>query len=303
MELFPIKMLDKLNPDIICLQEFANLGGNYEKPMFKNLWVGCLLLVACETSPVGPNLPVARAAVSNSVSTYIVRFSDTEPDVNGKVSSILKQYNATKQVFVYKNTIKGMAIQTNDSIINLIKEVDGVISVEEDAQVTINQSWGLDRIDQRNLPLDLSYTYPNQGNNVVAYILDTGIDATNSEFTNRLLVGKNFADTTTSTQDCNGHGTHVAGITGGTTFGVAKQIKLVPVRVLGCNGSGTWSAVIAGIDWTAGNFTKPAVMNASIGGGYNQSVNAAITNAVAKGLAAVSKIVKPQAITNNAIKK
>ena len=251
----------------------------------KYFWMACLLLFACVETPAEPIETVARTSIHEPVSnTYIVRFSDNEPNVVGKVSSILRQYNTAKQVFVYKNTIKGMAIQTTDSIINLIANDSAVVSVETDGFARTNQSWGLDRIDQQYLPLDLTYAYPNSGNNVTAYILDTGIQSSNSEFIGRVLSGKNFTDTTSSTEDCNGHGTHVAGIVGGTTYGVAKQIKLIPVRVLNCSGSGSWSGVIAGLDWAAGSFTKPAVMNMSIGGSYNQSVNAAVSAAIAKGL-------------------
>src|SRR5689334_16996005 len=129
-----------------------------------------------------------------------------------------------------------------------------------------NPTWGLDRIDQANLPLNQKYTYPNTASNVTAYVLDTGIRKTHSEFENRASDGYDFIDDDAVAQDCQGHGTHVAGTVAGKTYGVAKKAKLVGVRVLDCNGSGAWDGIIRGIDWVTQNATKPAVVNMSLGG-------------------------------------
>ncbi|MDX3656779.1 S8 family peptidase [Streptomyces sp. ID05-26A] len=147
-----------------------------------------------------------------------------------------------------------------------------------------NPTWGLDRIDQANLPLSKSYTYPNTASNVTAYVLDTGIRKTHSEFEGRASDGYDFIDNDAVAQDCQGHGTHVAGTVGGKTYGVAKKAKLVGVRVLDCNGSGAWDGIIRGIDWVTANGKKPAVVNMSLGGsGTNSSLENAVRRSISAG--------------------
>ncbi|MEU3649693.1 S8 family peptidase [Lentzea sp. NPDC034063] len=146
-----------------------------------------------------------------------------------------------------------------------------------------NPVWGLDRIDQANLPLNQSYTYPNTASNVTAYVLDTGIRKTHSEFEGRASDGYDFIDNDAVAQDCQGHGTHVAGTVAGKTYGVAKKAKLVGVRVLDCNGSGAWDGIIRGIDWVTANGKKPAVVNMSLGG---SGTNASLENAVKRSISA-----------------
>ncbi|MCW3842433.1 S8 family serine peptidase, partial [Micromonospora yasonensis] len=131
-------------------------------------------------------------------------------------------------------------------------------------------SWGLDRVDQRNLPLDNSYTYPSTASNVHAYIIDTGIRTTHSDFGGRATWGTNTADTNNT--DCNGHGTHVAGTVGGSSYGLAKGVQLVAVKVLNCQGSGTTAGVVSGVDWVTQNAIKPAVANMSLGGGADTTL-------------------------------
>jgi len=121
-------------------------------------------------------------------------------------------------------------------------------------------TWGLDRTDQRALPLDTKYTYATTASNVTAYILDTGIRTSHAEFGGRARVGFDAIGDGRNGQDCHGHGTHVAGTIGGATYGVAKGAKLVGVRVLGCDGSGSMSGIVAGLDWVARNAVKPAVV-------------------------------------------
>jgi len=144
-----------------------------------------------------------------------------------------------------------------------------------------NPTWGLDRIDQANLPLDRRFTYPNTASNVTAYVLDTGIRKSHSEFENRAADGYDFIDNDAVAQDCQGHGTHVAGTVAGKTYGVAKKAKVVGVRVLGCDGSGAWDGIIRGIDWVTQNGTKPAVVNMSLGG---SGTNNALENAVRRSI-------------------
>jgi subtilisin family serine protease len=143
--------------------------------------------------------------------------------------------------------------------------------------------WGLDRIDQAALPLSKTYTYRSAAN-VTAYVLDTGIRTSHSEFGGRASDGWDFIDKDATAQDCNGHGTHVAGTVGGKTYGVAKDVKLVGVRVLDCRGSGSYSAIIAGIDWVTAHAVKPAVANLSLGGGVSSALNAAVTKSIAAGV-------------------
>jgi subtilisin family serine protease len=134
-------------------------------------------------------------------------------------------------------------------------------------------SWGLDRIDQRRLPLDGQFDTVSKGAGGTAYIMDTGIDFGHSEFGGRAVPGFDAIDDGRDGQDCQGHGTHVAGTVGGATFGVAPQARLVSVRVLDCNGAGTWAGVVAGFDWVASHAEQPAVLNASLGGDYSPAVN------------------------------
>ncbi|GGN75887.1 hypothetical protein GCM10010112_47590 [Actinoplanes lobatus] len=145
-----------------------------------------------------------------------------------------------------------------------------------------NAPWGLDRIDQRARPLSTTYTYPVTASNVTAYIIDTGILYTHSQFGGRATAGYDAVGS--GAVDCNGHGTHVAGTVGGSTYGVAKAVKLVGVRVLNCSGSGTTAGVIAGVNWVTSNAVKPAVANMSLGGGASTSIDTAVRNSIAAGI-------------------
>ncbi|GAB3402023.1 S8 family peptidase [Flindersiella endophytica] len=139
--------------------------------------------------------------------------------------------------------------------------------------------WGLDRIDQRNRPLSASYTYTGTASNVRVYVIDTGIRFSHNQFGGRATSGYDAVDGG-SADDCNGHGTHVAGTVGGSTYGVAKSVRLVAVRVLNCSGSGTTTGVVNGINWVANNRVLPAAANMSLGGGASTAIDNAVTNAV-----------------------
>ncbi|MBA2564623.1 MAG: S8 family peptidase [Gemmatimonadetes bacterium] len=192
--------------------------------------------------------------------------------------------------FVYTHALHGFAGRLSEAARAGLLRDARVARVEPDgiARISTTQSgatWGLDRIDQRALPLSGSYTYAARGAGVTAYIIDTGIRLSHSEFGSRATSGFDAVDGG-SANDCNGHGTHVAGTTGGATYGVAKGVALVAVRVLNCGGSGTWSGVIAGIDWVTGDHRpgESAVANMSLGGPTNSSVDEAVRRSIADGV-------------------
>jgi subtilisin family serine protease len=145
-------------------------------------------------------------------------------------------------------------------------------------------SWGLDRVDQRDLPVDDSYTYSTQAANVTAYIIDTGVLSTHETFGGRVSGGKDFIDNDNDPTDEQGHGTHVAGTIGGSEYGIAKGVKIVGVRVLDANGSGTTEGVVAGVDWVAANASGPSVANMSLGGSPDTALDQAVQGAIAKGV-------------------
>lgn len=191
----------------------------------------------------------------------------------------------------------GFEVMLTDQAALELSKTPGVRFVEPNGMahttdVQTPATWGLDRIDETTKVLNNSYTYAaSAGTGVRAYVIDTGILTTHSEFAGRTLAGINFVNSTagnSSYTDCNGHGTHVAGTIGGTTYGVAKKVTLIPVRVLDCAGSGSWAGVISGINWVAqqkiNNPTIPMVANMSLGGGKSTSVNSAVAAAVAAGV-------------------
>jgi subtilisin family serine protease len=189
--------------------------------------------------------------------------------------------------YVYDAALNGFAAKLDRGQLIALQHNPQVAYIEQDMEVTADATqtaptWGLDRIDERTLPLSGSFTYNRTGAGVRVYIIDSGIRTSHSDFGGRALaVYDAFGG---SGQDCNGHGTHVAGTVGGSRYGVAKGVLLRAVRVLDCNGVGSWSGIIAGINWVANNHVKPAVANMSLGGGYNASVNAAVTNMINRGV-------------------
>lgn len=184
---------------------------------------------------------------------------------------------------LYKHALQGFVMDGDERVVARMLKDPRVAFIEEDGYVSIDATqtgatWGLDRSDQRALPRDGNYIYDYTGAGVRAYIIDTGVLRTHSQFGGRTQAGYSAINDGRGSTDCNGHGTHVAGTVGGSTYGIAKGVTIVPVRVLGCNGSGTNSGVIAGIDWVRTNHVKPAVANMSLGGGASSAVDTAVNN-------------------------
>ncbi|CAL9436049.1 hypothetical protein SUDANB6_02144 [Streptomyces sp. enrichment culture] len=191
----------------------------------------------------------------------------------------------------YTKALNGYAVEASEAEAKRLAADPAVASVVQDRVLTVTAtqpsppSWGLDRIDQRNLPLNGSYTYPDSaGQGVTAYVIDTGVRITHTDFGGRASHGYDAVDGDNTAQDGHGHGTHVAGTVAGTAHGVAKKARVVGVRVLNNSGSGTTAQVVAGIDWVARNAVKPAVANMSLGGGADTAIDTAVRNAVASGV-------------------
>jgi subtilisin family serine protease len=203
-----------------------------------------------------------------------------------RASALAGRYGGTVGT-VYSAALTGFSARMTAAQAARLAADREVAWVEQDRTVSIgaiqnNAPWGLDRIDQRNRPLSTTFTYPRTAANVRAYIIDTGILANHAQFGGRVLSG--FSSVGAGTTDCNGHGTHVAGTVGGSTYGVAKAVQLVPVRVLGCTGSGTISGVINGVNWVTQNAVRPAVANMSLGGGASSALDNAVTNSINSGI-------------------
>ena len=224
---------------------------------------------------------------------YIIEFKDSVINPKGLAEQLTREHGG-ELLFAYEHAIKGFAAKIPDVAINGLRKNPNIKIVELDKTVqatayqTQTPSWGIDRIDQHELPLNAIYTYNYTGAGVHVYVVDTGIDSTHNEFTGR--VGNGFTSVLDGrgAEDCNGHGTHVSGTIGGTTFGVAKNVILHSVRVLNCEGSGTDSEVLAGIDWVSRNITKPAVANMSFSGDKNQILTDAINNLLNSGVTVVA---------------
>ncbi|MBT2899700.1 S8 family serine peptidase, partial [Streptomyces sp. McG3] len=188
---------------------------------------------------------------------------------------------------VYSTAFKGFALKATAAQARKLAAEPGVRYVQADAEVratgtqTNPPSWGLDRVDGVK---DSSYAYPNEGEGVTAYIVDTGLYRQHTDFEGRASSGYDFIDNDADSADCHGHGTHVAGTVGGKSHGVAKKAKLVGVRVLNCQGSGSTSQIVAGMDWVARNAQKPAVANMSLGGGSDQAMDDAVQGAINAGI-------------------
>ncbi len=233
---------------------------------------------------------VASAEPAGGSQSVIVVFRDGVQNPIALAHQLGRQHRFASR-FVYQHALQGFAASLPSRAVDALSRNPNVRSIEADGQVWLaddqtGATWGLDRIDERLRPMDGNYTYNYTGAGVTAYIIDTGIRISHSEFGGRASYGYDSVDGSLPADDCNGHGTHVAGTTGGATYGVAKGVNLVAVRVLNCEGSGSWSGVIAGIDWVTGNHAAgtPAVANMSLGGSANSAVDTAVRNSIADGV-------------------
>ncbi|MCW3842684.1 S8 family peptidase [Micromonospora yasonensis] len=206
--------------------------------------------------------------------------------VPDRAAGLAKRYGGTVGT-VWSAALTGYSAKMSPAQARRLAADRSVAYVEQDRVVTAEgtqtgATWGLDRIDQRSLPLNGTFTYPNTATNVRAYIIDTGIRTSHSQFGGRATWGTNTVDTNNT--DCNGHGTHVAGTVGGSTYGVAKGVRLIAVKVLNCSGSGTTSGVVSGVNWVTSNAVKPAVANMSLGGGASTTLDNAVASSISSGV-------------------
>jgi len=206
------------------------------------------------------------------------------------VANSVRNLNGGKVHRTYSRGFKGLAVEISDADAQALARDSRVQFVEEDATVSLASTpWGLDRIDQRSLPLNDSYVTNGTGAGVTVYVVDTGI-ALHSDLTGRVASGFTAFTDNVGTADCNGHGTHVAGIIGGTNYGVATSATLVPVRVMDCNGTGAISDLLAGLDWILQDHalsSGPAVVNMSLGGAPSSALDTGVNSLISAGMTTV----------------
>ncbi|MFI9768626.1 S8 family peptidase [Streptomyces sp. NPDC052415] len=255
------------------------------------LTAGLVSALPAGAAPTADEGRVQYAGAANALAeSYIVTLKPEARAASAEGRALAKKYGADIER-TYTKALNGYAVDASAAEAKKFAADPAVASVVQNRTFSITAtqpnppSWGLDRVDQRNLPLNSSYTYPDTaGQGVTAYVIDTGVRITHSDFGGRASYGYDAVDNDNTAQDGHGHGTHVAGTVAGTAYGVAKKARVVGVRVLNNSGSGTTAQVVAGIDWVARNAVKPAVANMSLGGGADTAIDTAVRNAIASGV-------------------
>lgn len=258
------------------------------RPSFRALTAATITAVAL--SAFVPGAATAAPATGEDPVRYLVRYAPGT-DVAAAAASLRKSGKAVGRTF--STAVRAAVITTTPAQAAALATAPNVLAVEQDLPVRIsntqsNAPWGLDRSDQRTLPLSTTYTPPSAGAGVNVYVVDTGVLASHADFGGRVAAGYTTIADGRGSSDCNGHGTHVAGTVAGTTYGIAKSSTVIPVRVLNCDGGGYMSDVVAGLDWVAAHHAAgvPAVVNLSLGGGANSTVDAALQSVINDGVTA-----------------
>jgi subtilisin family serine protease len=249
------------------------------------------LFAAIPAALLSLSVAAAPGHAAAATSSYVVVLRDGASATPAAAAAFATSLGGTV-THVYSHALHGYSANLSAAALAAVQRSADVAYVERDTVMHADgtivnpQSWGIDRIDQRNLPLSASYTWTATGSGVKAYIIDTGIRFTHTQFGGRAITGIDEVTIGGTAADCNGHGTHVAGTVGGSTIGVAHSVTLVAVRVLDCSGNGATSGVIAGVDWVTANHVAgtPAVANMSLGGGAYTPLDTAVNNAINDGI-------------------
>ncbi|MFF4171337.1 S8 family serine peptidase [Streptomyces sp. NPDC001744] len=255
------------------------------------LALGSLSALPATAAPAAPEGVIENAGAEGTVpGSYIVTLDESAPAETAAGRAVAARFGA-KIKRTYTSAVNGYSVQLSEAQARKLAADPAVKSVVQNRVFTIDAtqpsppSWGLDRIDQKALPLNQNYTYPDAGGQgVTAYVIDTGVRISHGDFGGRAANGYDAIDNDNVAQDGHGHGTHVAGTVAGSSYGVAKKAKVVGVRVLDNSGSGTTEQVVAGIDWVTKNAVKPAVANMSLGGGVDSVLDEAVRTSIASGI-------------------